>query len=932
MAPTHLARTRYLVLALALAAGLVFPASWLLYRAESQDFAARQRAGVSQGLGDARAAIESALAARLTFPRALAAFAASRPDVSREAFAAFVRDLIRGTPAIRSAQLARDNVVSHVYPESDSPGILGLRLPGDLPPDQAEAVKEVLATGRPGLTGPVRLLQGGLGLIARVPVFLSDQAPEGGPGRLWGLVTVIVDTENFFREVGLPESRGIRLAIRKDGRPGDMVAGEAAVFADAPVVVTIALPGGAWELAAIPAGGWNGAPDRLSLAGFVLAIWLVLGLAIWMFLSWPARLKLAVGAATADLATARSGLEREVADRTRELRAANESLRKSEAALRDLRDNAPIGIFTSTPDGRYLVVNACLARLYGYASPRDMLGSVVNIRDQHYVDPGERDAMMEKLDAAGVLVNHEARRLTRTGGIIWVSLNMRALRDPAGTVIRYEGFCTEITERKRAEAGLVRQERQLRVVFDNSPLGLIYFDAQGAVVKCNQPVLERLRITAAQVEGQNLMPLFPGFVREALRRALDGEPAQAEGRLASGPGGTGIPYVRVAFNPVEPGRRPSEVIATVEDITRQREKDAELRLLWAATEASPASIVITDATGDIEYVNPHFTELTGYGAAEAKGKNSRLLKSGAQPEAFYREMWETINAGRIWRGQFCNRKKCGEIYWEDASISPIRDESGETTHFVAVKEDITERKKLEKIREDVERIMRHDLKAPLNSIINLPRIVSELGQVNEDQSELLAEIERVGDLMLGQINLSLDLYKMETGTFVPALQRVDLVHLTDTVVDMLAGPARVRGVTVRVEPAATQVFARADALLCQTIFGNLLKNAIEASKSGQEVTVRLTDGDQAQWAVHNPAEVPSDIRLIFFEKYATSGKPDGSGLGTYSARLMTECQGGGIRLDSSAAAGTTVTVTLAGASAKGRKGKDASSGQGARDA
>ena len=192
---------------------------------------------------------------------------------------------------------------------------------------------------------------------------------------------------------------------------------------------------------------------------------------------------------------------------------------------------------------------------------------------------------------------------------------------------------------------------------------------------------------------------------QALRQALGGTPSQTEGYSGAAVDGSGPAYVRVTCNPVDPGQEVTAVIATVENITPQRDKDAVLRLLWAAVEASPASIVITDAAGAIEYVNPRFVELTGYSVAEAKGQNPRVLKSGNQPDAFYRTMWETIAAGNIWRGEFCNRKKNGEIYWEDASISPIRDEAGTISHFVAVKEDITDRKELEAIREDVERIM-----------------------------------------------------------------------------------------------------------------------------------------------------------------------------------------------------------------------------------
>lgn len=123
--------------------------------------------------------------------------------------------------------------------------------------------------------------------------------------------------------------------------------------------------------------------------------------------------------------------------------------------------------------------------------------------------------------------------------------------------------------------------------------------------------------------------------------------------------------------------------------------DAELRKLSVAIEQNPASIVIADPEGNMEYVNPKFTQLTGYSFEEAFNQNPKILKSGIHPEKFYKELWNTITSGKVWRGEFYNKKKNGEFYWESASISPIKDDEGRIVNFVAVKEDITERKRAE---------------------------------------------------------------------------------------------------------------------------------------------------------------------------------------------------------------------------------------------
>ncbi|MCX7424843.1 MAG: PhnD/SsuA/transferrin family substrate-binding protein [Planctomycetia bacterium] len=133
------------------------------------------------------------------------------------------------------------------------------------------------------------------------------------------------------------------------------------------------------------------------------------------------------------------------------------------------------------------------------------------------------------------------------------------------------------------------------------------------------------------------------------------------------------------------------------EITERQRAEMELGKLSVAVEQSPTAIVITDRDGRIEYVNPKFTQLTEYTLDEARGQNPRILKSGDKTDEDYHALWDTILSGRDWHGEFHNRKKSGECYWESAVIAPIKNARGEITHFVAVKEDVTERKRVEEI-------------------------------------------------------------------------------------------------------------------------------------------------------------------------------------------------------------------------------------------
>ena len=165
-----------------------------------------------------------------------------------------------------------------------------------------------------------------------------------------------------------------------------------------------------------------------------------------------------------------------------------------------------------------------------------------------------------------------------------------------------------------------------------------------------------------------------------------------------------------------PGGKVNQIAGTTQDITERKQAEEQLRQLSRAVDQSPVSIVITDSKGAITYVNPKFSQITGYSLEEAIGQNPRILKSDHTSPEEYAELWQTISAGQTWRGEFHNKKKNGELYWELASISPIMDEHGRVTYYLAVKEDITERKQVEEAIQRERSLLR-------TLIDNLPDVV-----------------------------------------------------------------------------------------------------------------------------------------------------------------------------------------------------------------
>ncbi len=219
--------------------------------------------------------------------------------------------------------------------------------------------------------------------------------------------------------------------------------------------------------------------------------------------------------------------------------------------------------------------------------------------------------------------------------------------------------------------------------------GVLVLDAEDRVVDLN-PAARRM-IGPAAVLGRRAETVF-AEVPDLVARYRDMPEAQAEIRLD----GDTPRHFDLRISPLRDrhGHLTGRVVV-LRDISERKQAEARLRMLSQAVEQSQISVLITDPHGNIEYVNPKFVQLTGYSAEEVLGKNPRLLKSGETPPEVYAHLWKTITSGREWQGVFHNKKKNGEMYWEEAFISPILDEDGKITQFLGVQEDITQRKQVE---------------------------------------------------------------------------------------------------------------------------------------------------------------------------------------------------------------------------------------------
>ena len=335
-----------------------------------------------------------------------------------------------------------------------------------------------------------------------------------------------------------------------------------------------------------------------------------------------------------------------------------------------------------------------------YAICLVLLGSIVTlVRRREHLDPGVLRLLIASIaltiasELAFTLYVH-AYGLPNLFGhffkivsfyLIYKAVIETALQRPYAVLFR---------DLKQREEDLQESEENLRAILNSSTASVLLMDTAGTILALNKTSARTLGKYADELVGSCLYDAVPPEVSKGRRVRVEevireGTPVRFEDQR------DGRWFGHSVYPVFDEDGKVTRLTIYARDITEHKNAEEELRKLSRAVEQSPASVMITDAEGTIEYVNPRFLKLTGYTTTEAIGQNPRILKSGEQPPELYRELWETITRGERWQGQFLNKKKNGDLYWEDVSISPIRNDEGVITHFVGVKMDITDRKKAE---------------------------------------------------------------------------------------------------------------------------------------------------------------------------------------------------------------------------------------------
>jgi len=459
-------------------------------------------------------------------------------------------------------------------------------------------------------------------------------------------------------------------------------------------------------------------------------------------------------------------------------------------------------------------------------------------------------------------------------------------------------------------------------------------------------VLRTMRITNLDVQPASaVLSALATVRREQGCRFL------SQHRLAGG----GLRDVEVSASRIQFGPR-IVLHLILYDVTERKRVEDSLRKFSQAIEQSPVSVVITNREGIIEFVNPKFCQVTGYTAGEVLGQTPRVLKSGLASPEEYRELWRTIAGGKEWLGEFLNKKKDGELFWESAHISPIRDASGKITHYLGIKEDITDRKRAEAAlqttneqleiatarandmavqselanaaKSDFLANMSHEIRTPMNGVLGMLGLLEDT-RLTEEQHHYTRVARASGVALLGLINDILDFSKIEARKLVLETLDFSLADLLDDLAEVMALRAQEKGLVLGcVAAPGVPLELRGDAGRLRQILINLAGNAIKFTPAGEVVIrVRLVAETPAGAELHFSVSdtgigISKDQAGRLFAKFtqadsSTTRLYGGTGLGLAISKQLVELMGGEIGVRSQPDRGSEFwfTVRLAKAAA-----------------
>ncbi len=400
--------------------------------------------------------------------------------------------------------------------------------------------------------------------------------------------------------------------------------------------------------------------------------------------------------------------------------------------------------FTRRPDKSYCVPIASIGikNIFG-CLPEDVKENLDPILK--VIHPEDHNLLIEKIEySANNLTEFicEFRVCIPNKSVQWI-LAKSTPENLTDESITWYGLCTNITQQKKALKKITILANKLEAILKAIPDLIFEIGLSGKIYNYYSKKIDTLLILPENFIGLNTFDIMPNSVNEVLKVSLNEaiENGHSIGRQYELVLPNNKLWFELSVSPIElPINDEQRFIVLSRDITERKRDLDKLIQLSQAVEQSTSSIIISDLDGNLEFVNHFFTQITGYTVDEAVGTSTRILQSGLTPKLTYKEMWNTIKSGKTWNGEFLNKKKDGSLFWEDVTISPVRDNSGEIKHFLAIKNDITKDKEIEARFNKIAVDQSHQVRGPLTNILGITKLLN-FDITNEEKSYLTSQLE-----------------------------------------------------------------------------------------------------------------------------------------------------------------------------------------------
>lgn len=598
------------------------------------------------------------------------------------------------------------------------------------------------------------------------------------------------------------------------------------------------------------------------------------------------------------------------------------ALKISEKRFRTIIEQATEAMFITDLDGNILDTNLQACKSLGYSRDELLKMKITDLDAINDSDDKVTGAFQKLVPNECLTFDSEHRR--KNGSTFPVEINANIIElDGFQRII---GFVRNISERKSTEEKLTSERILLRTLIDNLPDAIYVKDKECRKIVANAYDLVNIGVhDESEVYGKTDLELFSneigqrGFADDqkiietgeaVLNREEDFFDSKGNKRWLLT---TKIPL----FN--ENGK----IIGLVgigHDITTQKQDQENILKLSKGIEQSPASIEITDVNGIIEYVNPKLCETTGYTSDEIIGQHARILKSNEMPEETYKDLWETIHSGNIWKKELINKRKDGTFFWELVTLTSIKNDKGIITNYIAIKEDISARKQMEaelinakEKAEENDRLksaflanMSHEIRTPLNSIIGFSELLADPDFEQEQKDEFIRTIVDNGNSLLIIISDIMDFSMLEAGQMKIRKEVISTKMLLKELLIDFGKKASQKGIELHLDESSPMpdVMIENDSYRIKQIFSNLIGNALKFTNEGYiEIGYRI-ENESIEFHVKDTGiGIAPEYHQAIFERFrqidtAKTRKYGGNGLGLAISKNLVELLGGNIWVES----------------------------------